>query len=199
MFFHCTRVWMCRCFRGSNVLLCVPEKPEVENFMFPMWPSSLLLVLTPVLQLLQPLLLCVHNHRVSKYNFLFCDQLLSLQFCVECLKAITALNINLPSRCHNTENLSSGIIVTLTNAFVNCLVPKVEKLVLHVWATPNVCICLYQHIFAVLVSLTTVICHHSHDCWTQVVMVCLLNDCRVPFFHSYSGQYDEVLCCSCST
>lgn len=135
MFFHCTHVWMCRCFRGSNVLLCVPENPEVENFMFPMWPSSLFLVLTPVLQLLQPLLLCVHNHRVSKYNFLFCVssvQLLSLQFCVECLKAITALNINLPSWCHNTENLSSGIIVTLTNAFVNCLVPKAEKLVLHV-------------------------------------------------------------------
>lgn len=154
MFFHCANVWMCRCFRGTNVLLCVSEKPEVEDFVLSMWPSRLFVVLTPVLQLLQPLLHCVHNHRVSKYNLFFCDQLLSSRFCVECRKAIMALNINLPSWCRNTENVLSGIIVTLTNTFVNCLIAKAEKRVLRVCATPNVCIWLYRHIFAALVGLS---------------------------------------------
>lgn len=138
---------MCRCFHGSN-LLCMSEKSEVEKFMLPMWPSNLFHVLTPVLQLLQPLLLCVHNHRVSKYDFMFC-----LRFCVECLKAITTLNINLPPRCHYKVNVLSGIIITLSNTSVNCPVPNAEKRVLNVCATPTLCICLYWHIFGALFSL----------------------------------------------
>lgn len=55
----------CRCVCGTYMLLRVSEEPGVTDVVRPVWPSSLSLVLTPVLLLLQPLLLCLHNHRVS--------------------------------------------------------------------------------------------------------------------------------------
>lgn len=54
-----------RCTSGSHRLLCVSEEPGVQDTMLPMWPSGLFLLYPTVLQLLQPLLLCLHNHRVS--------------------------------------------------------------------------------------------------------------------------------------
>lgn len=59
--------FLCRCGSDSYRLLRVSKDPGLKDTLLPVWPSSLFLLYPTVLQLLQPLLLCVHCHRVSPF------------------------------------------------------------------------------------------------------------------------------------
>lgn len=57
-----------RCASGFYGLLCVSEEPGIQDTMFPMWPFNMFFLYPTVLQLFQPLLLCLHYHRVSQID-----------------------------------------------------------------------------------------------------------------------------------
>ena len=74
----CACVLSYRCRSHSHRLLCVSEEPRLPDAVLPMRPSSLFLLYPTVLQLLQPLLLCLHHHRVSQKLISFFTQFLRI-------------------------------------------------------------------------------------------------------------------------